>query len=806
GNAQNGTGAGSAIVGDDVAGDAVLRLASLPSFTGSFDVDANDATVIYESAVAQTLLNATYHNLTVRNGGTAAAKTVSGALTVNGALTIDAGAVLRVDKPQVIELGPTGTYVSNGSFLGSIRSTRSFSGGTEAFGGIGITLFAVIPNAPQLLVPGTVTVTMSSGEYIWVDNLPSILRYYDITDSYPNALPVTMTVDYVPQDLNGQTESGLGLYKSSDGGGSWAARTSTLNTGANTLTLDLSDIDGRWTMHASPPQGMIMTDPVALSFEAEENGPLPASALVDVYNAYGNGSIIDWEALPSTTEVPTWLQLTPSPATGVNAGSFTVDITRSDLAPGTYNGTITVTDPHAANDPVRIPVSYRVYEPRKISVGVDTLRIKVSYKRVSVAASIPVVNGGESFGPGEIAWTASSSTSWLTLSNAAGVEGDMLGLSISALTMMPGTYFGEIVIEGENSVTGAPIVNSPLTVPVVLENEARDEVVHSVSSLPMGSGMSFYNAQGHIIARIDVTSGAVDNLTLRLVPYALPRNIQRLRYAFRHYVMEAGGSYTADMTLYYTLSELGQTGIDQPELLRIWRQLPAQYVWVPYAGYASPLMQSVTAFGVTDLDGIWGMAYPFFPENWPVEVNAAWKNDREARLQWATTLETGGLGFIVERRSLARDDWRTVAVVPPSESGFYRYDEALTPGGYAYRLTTFDREGRALQSRDVELQPMGILSAPALGGYSFALGAPSPHPAPIARGTTTVQFSLPQASDLILTLYDASGRAVADIVRGRHAAGTHSVDIPLASLAVGTYFYRLTTSVGSLTRSLVVIR
>ena len=502
---------------------------------------------------------------------------------------------------------------------------------------------------------------------------------------------------------------------------------------------------------------------------------------------------------------PTWLSLTPSPAEGVNAGSFTVNVTRSDLTPGVHTGTITISDPHAVNHPYVIPVSYRIYEPRKISIGIDTLRIKVSYKRVSVAANIPVINGGESFGPGEISWTASSTNTWMSLFNASGLEGDKLGINISALTLMPGTYHGEIVIEGENSVTGAPIVNSPLTIPVLLENEPRDQVVHTVGSLPMGSGMSFYNAQGHIIARIDVSSGSVQGLTLRLMPYGLPRNIQRLRYAYRHYIMEATGTYTADMTLYYTLSELGQCGIDQPELLRIWRQIPAQYIWVPYAGYASPLMQSVSAYGVTDLNGIWGMAYPYFPQNWETEINAAWKNDNEARLQWTTTLETSGIGFIVERSTLGRDDWRTVGVVTPSETGFYQYDEALARGAYAYRLLTFDREGNALQSQEVELQPNGILSAGEIAGTGFALGSAAPNPVPLQRASTLVQYRLDRAGSVRLTLHDATGRELRVITDAHLSAGNHNVDIPVAGLAAGRYFYRLVTEQGSQTRPLIVL-
>lgn len=807
GNAENGTGAGDLIVGDDLGTDATLLLPKNPLIlSGQMDFDHSDATVRYAGISAQTVMPAAYFNLTLSNGGQSQPKTISGAVSVLGTLTIDASAWLQVEKPQVIILGETGTYVNNGRFLGDIRTSRMFTGGIEAFGGIGIALEASVPSiAPA--VPGLVTVTMTSGEYIWVGDLPSILRYYRIDDSFPNAMPVTMTVSYAQQDLNGQTEAGLQLQKSGDNGVTWTMRPATLNTSVNTLTLDLSDIDGMWTMHANPPQGMIVTDPVAITFEAEENGPLPATRIVNVTNGFSGGSIIDWTASSSTIEVPTWLNLTPAPATGHNDGSFAVDITRSDLAPGWYYGTITVTDPHASNDPVVIPVSYRVYEPRKISIGTDTLRIKVTYKRVAVATSIPVINGGEAFGPGVIAWSASTTTPWLTMTNASGLEGDAFTLQISALTMPAGSYTGEIVITGTNDVTGAPIVNSPLTIPVILEVEPWDQVVQSVSSLPMGSSVSFFNPLGQIIARLAVTGGTMQSFSMRLMPYGLPRNIQRLRYAYRHYIISATGTYTSDLTLYYTLSELGQTGITEPGLLRLWRQIPNQFSWTPFPGYATPVAQSVTGVGLSDLNGIWGMAYPFFPAQYPGNAVAQWIAPDRAQLQWTDEVGTSDLGFIVERSAAGSEEWRTVGIVPPSQNGSYLFEDAVaSTSGWRYRLLSFDTEGDAWQTAPVELSPMGILAAGELSPMTLALEQNAPNPASIAGGTAAVRFSIPAASAVRVVLCDATGREVSVLTDGFREAGIHALRIPIGGLAPGMYFYRLTSTAGTLTRAMVVTR
>ncbi len=808
GNAQNGTGAGDLVVGDGIPGDAVMLLPqSFPVVTGGVDVNSSDATVHYNGAAAQTVMPAGYFNLTLSNGGQAQPKTVTGAVTVNGALTINSTAWLYVEDPQVIILGEYGSYVNNGRFFGDIRSTRMFFGGTENFGGIGITLVGEQIVSAKAAVPGSVTVTMSSGEYIWVGDLPSILRYYTIEDEYPDMMPVTMIVDYAQQDLNGQIEANLQLHKSSDAGATWNTRTSTLNTSTNTLTLDLNDIDGLWTMHANPPQGMIMTDPVALTFEAEENGPLPATQDVDVWNAYADGSIIDWTATSSTIELPAWLSLTPSPATGHNAGSFTVSVTRSDLAPGWHYGSIVVSDPHASNDPVTIPVSYRVYEPRKISIGTDTLRIKVTYKRVAVATSIPVINGGEAFGPGVIAWNASTTTPWLTMTNGSGLEGDAFTLQIAALTKLAGTYTGELVITGTNSVTGEPIVNSPLTIPVVLEVEPWDQVVHSVSSLPMGSSVSFFNPLGQIIAKLEVTAGTMQSFTMRLMPYGLPRNIQRLRYAYRHYIISASGSYISNLTLYYTLSELGQTGITDPGMLRLWRQVPNMFVWTPFPGYATPVAQSVTGTGLGDLNGIWAMAYPFMPGQFIINAKANWIAEDRAELQWSDAKDISDLGYIVERSAAGSDEWQTVGIVPRNANGGYRFvDATASSKSWSYRLLSFDDEGNAWQSETVELSPMGILGNDVLSAMTFALEQNAPNPASLASGSAAVRFSLPAPAAIRLALYDATGREVSILSEGLHDAGVHSLRIPLAGLTPGMYFYRLSSSLGTLTRAMVVVR
>ncbi|TKJ41017.1 hypothetical protein CEE37_04960 [candidate division LCP-89 bacterium B3_LCP] len=64
------------------------------------------------------------------------------------------------------------------------------------------------------------------------------------------------------------------------------------------------------------------------------------------------------------------------------------------------------------------------------------------------------------------------------------------------------------------------------------------------------------------------------------------------------------------------------------------------------------------------------------------------------------------------------------------------------------------------------------------------------HPNPF-NPSTTLSFALPEASKVQLTVYDISGRVVAELVNGWRDAGIHDVTFDGSELASGMYIYRL---------------
>lgn len=72
--------------------------------------------------------------------------------------------------------------------------------------------------------------------------------------------------------------------------------------------------------------------------------------------------------------------------------------------------------------------------------------------------------------------------------------------------------------------------------------------------------------------------------------------------------------------------------------------------------------------------------------------------------------------------------------------------------------------------------------------------------------STTIRFSLPEAQELSLVLYDMLGRQVDILARGQHAAGEHSYQLDASGLASGVYVYQLITKNGVLSKKMTLIK
>jgi len=85
----------------------------------------------------------------------------------------------------------------------------------------------------------------------------------------------------------------------------------------------------------------------------------------------------------------------------------------------------------------------------------------------------------------------------------------------------------------------------------------------------------------------------------------------------------------------------------------------------------------------------------------------------------------------------------------------------------------------------------------------FALHQNYPNP---FNPSTTINYGLPNASEVRLAVYDLLGREVSVLVNGRKDAGVHEVRFDGSGLSSGVYLYRLTAGSFVQTRKMIVVR
>lgn len=183
----------------------------------------------------------------------------------------------------------------------------------------------------------------------------------------------------------------------------------------------------------------------------------------------------------------------------------------------------------------------------------------------------------------------------------------------------------------------------------------------------------------------------------------------------------------------------------------------------------------------------------------PVELNSftAAVSSGFVTLNWSTQTEVNNSGFEVERSSDGKS-WAKLSFIKGAGTSNvarnYSYqDKTPMTGKSYYRLKQIDNDGTVhfLQSEEV------TFNAP----VAFALEQNHPNP---FNPTTVINFSLPEAGNITLKVYNILGKEVMTIADGYYSPGKHSVTLNAATLASGVYLYRLNNGNNSLTKRLVV--
>jgi hypothetical protein len=114
--------------------------------------------------------------------------------------------------------------------------------------------------------------------------------------------------------------------------------------------------------------------------------------------------------------------------------------------------------------------------------------------------------------------------------------------------------------------------------------------------------------------------------------------------------------------------------------------------------------------------------------------------------------------------------------------------------------TTLPEDAPAVSTYAGAVHPSAAVGEAPAAGFALEQNVPNPF-----RGETTLAFSLPQAGEATLSVFDLNGRAV-KVVRGHYDAGYHQIRLTHQELpATGVWYYQLRAGEFSATRRMVVV-
>jgi hypothetical protein len=85
----------------------------------------------------------------------------------------------------------------------------------------------------------------------------------------------------------------------------------------------------------------------------------------------------------------------------------------------------------------------------------------------------------------------------------------------------------------------------------------------------------------------------------------------------------------------------------------------------------------------------------------------------------------------------------------------------------------------------------------------YILGQNYPNP---FNPTTTIDFSIPKAGYVNLTIFNVLGQKIATLIDGNRNAGNYSVRFDAGNLSTGWYIYRLQTEANVMARKMLLIK
>ncbi len=133
------------------------------------------------------------------------------------------------------------------------------------------------------------------------------------------------------------------------------------------------------------------------------------------------------------------------------------------------------------------------------------------------------------------------------------------------------------------------------------------------------------------------------------------------------------------------------------------------------------------------------------------------------------------------------------------------YSEPMAGGTagipFSTSFTVIGTASKGNMARGYSIEP--ILGMDEVKPDTYVLHENYPNP---FNPATNISFTLPEAADVQLVVYDMLGREVETLAHGTFSAGIHAVSFDGANLPSGTYFYTLITPTGNIVNKMLLLK
>ncbi len=179
----------------------------------------------------------------------------------------------------------------------------------------------------------------------------------------------------------------------------------------------------------------------------------------------------------------------------------------------------------------------------------------------------------------------------------------------------------------------------------------------------------------------------------------------------------------------------------------------------------------------------------------PVELTsftAASTSSATVVLNWQTATEVNNYGFEIERAVTSTSsvtEWEKVGFVAGHGNSNSPKDYTFTDNllnlnlslNLKYRLKQIDTDGNYQYSDEISVELSELLKE-----YKLEQNYPNPF-----NPSTEISFSIPQAGNVKLTVFNSIGQEVATLMNQQMEQGNHKVKFDASNLTSGIYFYKL---------------